>query len=89
MYILSKISYLVPKNYFSSYAAFQVYGIFQRTFNIFSGVVFILYRGHCFDGMVVSLNLMIAQIKLFNPLLKNFIIISLKPYSWVKIIHIT
>ena len=31
----------------------------QRTFNVFTGVLFGLYRGHCFDGLVISFNLVI------------------------------
>ena len=52
---LQRYLYSFKSYSFSSYTALKAYGLF-RTFNDFSGVMFSLYRGHCFDGVVVSFN---------------------------------
>ena len=43
-------SYSFKTYSFNSYVDFPSYGSLQRTFNAFSGMVFSLYSGHCFDG---------------------------------------
>ena len=50
------------KNHFSSYICFQVVAFFLRTFNFFSGVVLGLYRGYCFDRLVVSFKIIIDSL---------------------------
>ena len=56
---MHKENYVLFKNYLY---VFPANGFRQKTFNDFSGVEFGLYRGHCFDRVVVSLNFVVDSL---------------------------